>query len=342
MPRIFLGTDRHPRPRTAPPLAPVPPRRRLRPAASLLEPPPASTTRGATPPALAAAANHATVVPRLRPLNRQVFSLSPPTLLTTLLPPPATPAPPPVGRRPEPLHARRRSPAPTHDPMAWSPVAKEEDGPSIVAVRAAMSKTQAELEAERLQAKAARRKTEAARDELVHRVAALTLEERQEAARQEAERLDIERREAAHAEEARIAAARREEARAAAYAAQVAAATAALHSQAVAVLNIKALVPITLDLASPNFPRWRALFVNTLEKYALTNHVFEDDDFSDDICWKRMDATVLSWFYGTITPELLDVVFNHEEGPPTARRLWLALEEQFVGYRETRALHLDV
>lgn len=60
-----------------------------------------------------------------------------------------------------------------------------------------------------------------------------------------------------------------------------------------AVLNIKALVPITLDLASTNFSRWRALFVNTLEKYALTDHVFEDNDLSDDVCWKRMDATVL-------------------------------------------------
>lgn len=35
------------------------------------------------------------------------------------------------------------------------------------------------------------------------------------------------------------------------------------------------------------------------------------------------------------------MVINHEEGPPTARRVWLALEDQFIGNRETRALHLD-
>lgn len=150
------------------------------------------------------------------------------------------------------------------------------------------SKTPAELEAERQVA--------AARDKLVHRVQALTLEERQEAARQEAERLADERREAESQEDARLDAIRQEEeARSAAYAAQVATATAALHSQAVAVLNIKTLVPITLDLTSVNFPRWRILFVNALEKYALTDHVFEDDELSDDVCWKRMDATVLSW-----------------------------------------------
>ncbi|GJM87800.1 hypothetical protein PR202_ga03793 [Eleusine coracana subsp. coracana] len=108
-------------------------------------------------------------------------------------------------------------------------------------------------------------------------VAALSLEERQEA-----EHLDHECREAERQEAAHLQALQRDE-EALAYSDQIAAVTSALHSQAMAVLKIKALVLITLDLASANFSRWRTLFVNTLKKYALTDHVFEDDDFSDNI-----------------------------------------------------------
>ena len=100
-------------------------------------------------------------------------------------------------------------------------------------------------------------------------------------------------------------------------------------------------MPIVLDLTSPHFNRWRGLFLNTLERYKLADHVLSDDDRSADVSWKRMDCTVLSWLYGTITPELLEVVMNRKDGPPTARVVWLGLEQQFIGNKETRALHLD-
>ena len=72
-----------------------------------------------------------------------------------------------------------------------------------------------------------------------------------------------------------------------------------------------------------------------------TDHVLSNDDRSDDVTWKRMDCIVLSWLYGTITPDLLEVVMNLEDGPPTARIVWLGLEQQFIGNKETRALLLD-
>jgi hypothetical protein len=50
---------------------------------------------------------------------------------------------------------------------------------------------------------------------------------------------------------------------------------------------------------------------------------------------------VLSWLYGTISPELHEVVSNRADGPPTARLVWLGLERQFLGNRETRAMTLD-
>lgn len=66
-------------------------------------------------------------------------------------------------------------------------------------------------------------------------------------------------------------------------------------------------------------------------RYALAIHVL-----SDDVSWKRMDCTVLSWLYG-----LLEVVMNRKDGPPTARIVWLGLEQQFIGNKETHALLLD-
>lgn len=87
----------------------------------------------------------------------------------------------------------------------------------------------------------------AAHAELQRRVAALTPEERQKAARLEQERRDA-------------------DARALVVADQVAAATAALHAQAAAILNIKALLPILLDLTSPYYNCWCGLFLNTLER----------------------------------------------------------------------------
>jgi hypothetical protein len=51
-----------------------------------------------------------------------------------------------------------------------------------------------------------------------------------------------------------------------------------------------------------------------------------------------MDSVVLSWLHGTITVELQDIMYDEAD---TARQAWLALEEQFLGNREARALHLD-
>jgi hypothetical protein len=51
-----------------------------------------------------------------------------------------------------------------------------------------------------------------------------------------------------------------------------------------------------------------------------------------------MDSVVLPWLYGTITVELQDIIRDQAN---TARQAWLALEDQFLGNRDARALHLD-
>lgn len=54
--------------------------------------------------------------------------------------------------------------------------------------------------------------------------------------------------------------------------------------------------------------------------------------------WVHMDCVVRTWITGTITDSLAETVI---EPGNTARTSWLAIESQFRGNRETRALHLD-
>jgi len=69
---------------------------------------------------------------------------------------------------------------------------------------------------------------------------------------------------------------------------------AAVHAQALAVVNIKVLIPITLDRAANNYNRWRNLFLVILGKYALTDHVLSNMAYPDRSAWVQMDCTVLT------------------------------------------------
>jgi hypothetical protein len=100
-----------------------------------------------------------------------------------------------------------------------------------------------------------------------------------------------------------------------------------LHAQAVGIQDIRTLVPVVLGVTSTQYPRWRDLVLLTLQRYALDNHVSSDAPTLDGPHWRQMDNMVLSWLLGTITA--------------AAQQLWVALEEQFLGDREARVLHLD-
>ncbi|XP_062227413.1 uncharacterized protein LOC133925532 [Phragmites australis] len=105
-----------------------------------------------------------------------------------------------------------------------------------------------------------------------------------------------------------------------------------------AVQNIRALVPVTLDLSSSNLNKWRGQFLTTLGKYSLTAHVLSDDSQPDSPNLCRMDCIVREWLYGTISHDLCEIVM---ESGVTARAVWTALEGRFIDNKETLSLHLD-
>jgi len=118
-----------------------------------------------------------------------------------------------------------------------------------------------------------------------------------------------------------------------------AAAIAHLHSQAVAVQNIKNLILIVLDLQSSNYSKWRGYVLLILGRFALKDHVLINDSHPYDPAWSRMDCVVLSWLFNTISADLMDVV--HERDGLTARAAWLGIEQQFLNNRKSRAMLLD-
>ena len=111
-----------------------------------------------------------------------------------------------------------------------------------------------------------------------------------------------------------------------------------LHAQAVSVQNIRALVPLLLDVTSTFYPRWRESFLLTVGKYSLNRHVLSDTAVPTSADWVRMDCVVRTWLLGTISDDLADTV---SERNTTARRMWLAIESQFLGNQATRALYAD-
>jgi len=111
-----------------------------------------------------------------------------------------------------------------------------------------------------------------------------------------------------------------------------------LHSQAVAVSNIRNHVTTVLDVDSGNFNRWCDQFLLILGKFSLQGHVREEPPVPISPDWARMDCVVKSWIIATLTDDLGEII--RAQGS-TARHAWLAVESQFLGNREARSIQLE-
>jgi hypothetical protein len=112
-----------------------------------------------------------------------------------------------------------------------------------------------------------------------------------------------------------------------------------LHLQTVGVPHIKNPVTVVLDSTSTSYARWRDQVLLALRRYALDDHVLSDTPVeARDLTWRRPDSTVMSWIFGTISLDLQDIVRTPNSNACNA---WLALESQFLGNAQTRALQLD-
>ncbi|CAN6311376.1 unnamed protein product [Urochloa humidicola] len=104
-------------------------------------------------------------------------------------------------------------------------------------------------------------------------------------------------------------------------------------------VNIRAHVPIILDLENTSYSQWRRFFDTVFGKFALRDHVDSAaTPYTSDPEWAMVDECIVNWLYTTISADLLDTVMETND---TALAVWTAIEELFHDNRLTRAVHLE-
>ena len=105
--------------------------------------------------------------------------------------------------------------------------------------------------------------------------------------------------------------------------------------------NIKNFIPITLDQEETQYASWVELFHIHTCAYNVLDHIDSTVPRPTDIdslTWKRLDASVKQWIYGTISKDLLHTIMKPGA---TAMELWISLEEIFQDNKHTRAVYLE-
>nr|XP_020175876.1 uncharacterized protein LOC109761473 [Aegilops tauschii subsp. strangulata] len=79
-----------------------------------------------------------------------------------------------------------------------------------------------------------------------------------------------------------------------------------LHAQAVGLHSIKGHVPVELALDTGVHRQWRTFFRAACRKYALLDHLDFDAPDAPNPEWSLLEATVVSWLYGSVSLNILD------------------------------------
>jgi hypothetical protein len=103
-------------------------------------------------------------------------------------------------------------------------------------------------------------------------------------------------------------------------------------------INIKRLVPITLDMLSTSFRRWRNTFRVVLGRFDLLSHIEANNPRPDDAAWVQADLTVLMWIHATLAEDLMDMIMEEKQ---TAYSAWKQVCDFFGNNKESRAVQLE-
>ncbi|CAN6247289.1 unnamed protein product [Urochloa humidicola] len=102
-------------------------------------------------------------------------------------------------------------------------------------------------------------------------------------------------------------------------------------------VNIRSHVPVTLDIAEPNYTQWRCLFDSVLGKFGLTVHVSSPTLMEQrDAEWVMVDHSVVNWIYTTISKTVFDMVYKPRT---TAFSVWAEIEGVFRDNELHRAVY---
>ena len=110
----------------------------------------------------------------------------------------------------------------------------------------------------------------------------------------------------------------------------VAAGPVAISATTAQLINIKAQVPVTLNIDDSNFGTWRTFFKITFRKFGLMNYVDGSMDSSlmfDNAEWLQIDTCIVSWLYTTLSDDLHSAVMQPDDDAYAA---WTAIGSQFL------------
>ncbi|KAI4976393.1 hypothetical protein ZWY2020_050000 [Hordeum vulgare] len=87
-------------------------------------------------------------------------------------------------------------------------------------------------------------------------------------------------------------------------------------------LNIEAQVPIRLDSSTGSYYAWKTYFTLVFREYYLTEHIdgsMDADFMKGDPEWSAIEATLIRWFYQTISKDIFHTVVTEND---TACVVW--------------------
>ncbi|RHN64964.1 hypothetical protein MtrunA17_Chr4g0074801 [Medicago truncatula] len=113
--------------------------------------------------------------------------------------------------------------------------------------------------------------------------------------------------------------------------------------------NITNFIKITLDIEKSQYNTWSELFKIHAQAYEVLDHIIPTPTTeptsssvslkeTDPALWKRLDAIVLQWIYGTISIDLLHTIIERDS---TAQTAWDRLFNIFFDNKNSRALYLE-
>ena len=110
-----------------------------------------------------------------------------------------------------------------------------------------------------------------------------------------------------------------------------------LHAQAVGLSSIKGHVPVELALDTGVHRQWRTFFRAAVRKYALLDHLDAAAPKDPTPEWSLLDATVVSWLYGSVSLGILDAVMTPGDDP-VAIDIWTSINGLFNDHKINRQL----
>lgn len=89
-----------------------------------------------------------------------------------------------------------------------------------------------------------------------------------------------------------------------------------------AVSNVRNFIPINLEMEKGLYTSWAELFKIHCRVYQVLDHITPKSNSTDKETektdaekelWSRLDAIVLQWIYGTISNELLQIIWQRTQ-----------------------------